>query len=80
MKELMPVYDNAKSFYRKAFVDFPDDDTAILYSYDTPIIRYRYGVYTKLWDGYSATTMRHIKEFCKQVDGINVNKKWWTAL
>lgn len=50
---------------RKAFVIYADDETATLVSYETPVIRReKNGTYTRLWDSWSATTGRHISEFC----------------
>ncbi|CDC05058.1 unknown [[Clostridium] leptum CAG:27] len=57
--------DGRKSFYGKAIVEIADDGTETLYSYDTPIIkRTNAGELVKLWDGWSATTGRHIAAFC----------------
>ena len=62
--KLIPT-DGRKSFYGKAVVMIDDDGTETLYSYDTPIIkRLVSGGMIKLWDGWSATTGRHIKAFC----------------
>ena len=62
--ELIP--DNGrKSFYGKAVVDTLDDGSQVLYSYNTPIIKkYPNGELKRLYDGWSATTGRHIKAFC----------------
>lgn len=61
--ELMPK-DGRKSFYGKAEVLIVDG-TETLYSYRTPIIRKEQsGELTRLWNGWSATTGRHIKAFC----------------
>ena len=62
--ELIPA-DGRKSFYGKAVVIVEDNGTETLYSYNTPIIkRLVSGELVKLWDGWSATTGRHIKAFC----------------
>lgn len=62
--ELMPN-NGRKSFYGKATVVVSDDGSETLYSYDTPIIkREASGELVKLWDGWSATTGRHIAAFC----------------
>ena len=62
--ELMPN-NGRKSFYGKAVVIVEDNGTETLYSYNTPIIkRFVSGKMVKLWDGWSATTGRHIKAFC----------------
>lgn len=62
--ELIPT-DGRKSFYGKAVVIVEDNGTETLYSYDTPIIkRLVSGELVKLWDGWTATTGRHIHTFC----------------
>lgn len=62
--ELIPT-DGRKSFYGKAVVIVEDNGTETLYSYDTPIIkRLVSGELVKLWDGWTATTGRHIQAFC----------------
>lgn len=62
--ELMPA-DSRKSFYHKAIVEVANDGTEILYSYETPVIRRNTdGSLTRLWDGWSATTGRHVTAFC----------------
>ncbi len=64
MYELCPI-GNKKSFYGKAKVVIDDDNTETLLSYDTPIIkRDEDGNLTRLYNGWSATTGRHIKAFC----------------
>lgn len=62
--ELIPT-DGRKSFYGKAVVMVEDNGTETLYSYNTPIIkRLVSGELVKIWDGWTATTGRHIKAFC----------------
>ena len=62
--ELIP-HDGRKSFYGKAIVEVAQDGTETLYSYNTPIIkRLVSGGLVKLWEGWSATTGRHIAAFC----------------
>lgn len=62
--ELTPT-DERKSFYGKAVVIVEDNGTETLYSYNTPIIkRLVSGELVKLWDGWTATTGRHIQAFC----------------
>ena len=62
--ELMPN-DNHESFYGKAIVIEYDDGTQILHSYGTRIIkRDAAGNLSRLWDGWSATTGRHVAAFC----------------
>lgn len=69
-KELKPVYDNAKSFYKKAYILY-ENNVIKLYSYNTLVCvimnkRYKlnYNIDTDLL--FSNTTLRHIKEFLKQ--------------
>lgn len=62
--ELTPT-DGRKSFYGEAVVIVEDNGTETLYSYNTPIIkRLVSGELVKLWDGWTATTGRHIQAFC----------------
>ena len=72
--ELMPN-DGRKSFYGKAVVEIDNEGSETLYSYGTPILTKRTnGEMVKHWDGWSATTGRHIKAFC------GLNKAQYTAL
>ena len=74
MYELSPK-DGRKSFYGKAKVMLEDDGSETLYSYGTPIIRRKpNGDLDPLWDGYSATTGRHIASFA------GLNKKQYMDL
>ena len=64
--ELCPYYDSAKSFYGKAKVIEIENDV-FLVSYDTIVAFYNRGTkIAQVFDTYSATTLRHIKEFLKQ--------------
>lgn len=72
VRELVPN-DSHKSFYGKAKV-ITDGITEYLYSYNTPIMALYHGVYYRLWDGWTATTGRHIKAFS------GLNKKQYQAL
>lgn len=76
--ELTPN-DSHKSFYGKA-VAVEDGNKAILYSYGTPVAEAVDGIIRKLWDGYSATTMRHINAFCERYGAGEGGKKWWESL
>lgn len=72
--ELMPN-DGRKSFYGKAIVEIDNEGSETLYSYGTPILTKRAnGEMVKHWNGWSATTGRHIKAFC------GLNKAQYTAL
>lgn len=71
--ELSPV-DGHKSFYGKAIVRI-DEKGEILYSYNTPVmVRRPNGKLDRLWDGWSATTGRHIAAFCR------IGKKEWDKM
>lgn len=71
--DLVPT--NRKSFYGKAIVKIDEAGNKTLYSYNTPIIkRSNSGELVRLWDGWSATTGRHIKAFC------GLNKAGFMAL
>lgn len=62
--ELIPT-DGHKSFYGKAQVVIDDAGNETLYSYETAIIkRTKAGELIRLYDGFTATTGRHIKAFC----------------
>lgn len=64
--ELCPYYDSAKSFYSKAKV-FEVGDDVFLVSYDTVVAFFnRKEKMPRVYDTYSATTLRHIKEFLRQ--------------
>ena len=64
---LEPKYDSRKSFYGKAQVDTGDnDDKKRLYSYDTLVAEIKDGK-PVVYGTYSATTLRHIKEWLKQL-------------
>lgn len=72
--ELTPT-DGRKSFYGKAKVMIDEAGNETLYSYDTPIIkRTAAGELVKLWEGWTATTGRHINAFC------GLNKAAYMAL
>lgn len=64
MHELIPV-NGQKSFHGKAVVETYTDGSAVLFSYNTPIIkRLLHGELVRLWDGWTATTGKHISAFC----------------
>lgn len=64
MYELVPG-NGQKSFYGKAVVETYTDGSAVLFSYNTPIVkRLLNGELVRLWDGWTATTGKHISAFC----------------
>lgn len=72
--ELMPNKGQL-SFYGKAFVRRDDEGNETLLSYGQEIVkRYADGHLQRLWDGWSATTGRHIAAFC------GLNKKGFDKL
>lgn len=82
--ELQPKFDARKSFYNKAYVlESGDNNFFMLVSYDTPImIIENKSIYYINKDkyNYSQTTLRHLKEFLKQMNDLlimynfNINK------
>lgn len=53
-----------KSFGDKAVVKEYENGDKILFSYLTPVLKKtKEGKLIRLWDGYSATTGRHVKSF-----------------
>lgn len=68
--ELQLQLDHAQSFYRKAFTLHNNDETIDLKSYDTIVAKWSMG--EVIVNGtYSATTLRHIKEFIYQTTGVS---------
>lgn len=63
--ELQPMYDARKSFYGKAHVWEDDYGQKTLRSYSTNVATIKDGI-AEVHGTYSATTLRHIKEFLKQ--------------
>lgn len=71
---LKPI-DGRKSFYGKAKVIRYDDGSEDLLSYNTTVLSKRKdGTIVKRWDGFSQTTLRHIKAYCLC---LNLTKKEW---
>ena len=78
--ELRPFHTSQKSFYGKAKV-ISDRDGKTLVSYSTAVARitaknngYMIIPYAVIYGTYSATTLRHIKEFLKQ-NGFRAESK-----
>lgn len=78
-KYLEPV-DGRKSFYGKAIIIEKDNGDIELKSYDTIVARIRNGKFQRLWNDYSATTMRHVNAFVDTYGVDGGGKKWWTSL
>ena len=78
---LQPIHSNQKSFGNKAKLVWTTGYTTLC-SYDTKILSYDNSRQTiiKHWDGYSATTTRHINEFLLQHLKKGCTKKEWEAI
>lgn len=77
--ELKPI-DNKKSFYGKAIAIIEENGEILCKSYDTVVCKIADGKLVRLWDGYSATTMRHINAFLHTFGIAGGGKSWWDAL
>lgn len=72
-QELEPIYDRAKSFYKKAFIIRNEDNSIDLLSYSTIVATIKNGE-LHINGFYSATTLRHLKEFISQMGYTNGTK------
>jgi hypothetical protein len=70
--ELKPQFESVKSYYRKATVAIEGNKKTLI-SYDTKVCTIE-GNNVKIDGFYSATTLRHIKEFLKQ-EGFKATTK-----
>lgn len=70
--ELKPVIDSRKSFYKKAYT-ITENGTIKLLSYDTEVAEIKNDK-AKIFDTYSPTTLRHIKDFLYQ-NGFKIGTK-----
>ena len=78
---LEPIYNNQKSFYKKAKVNELDNGTKELISYKTKVcLITKGGKFIRVWDGYSMTTKVHINEFRQQNGMKPINKAEWDKL
>lgn len=79
-RELKTIYDSHVSFNRKALVvqhKFGEKEMYLI-SYNTIVCAYSPVTgFARYWGGYSATTMRHINEFRRQLGLSSMNKKAW---
>lgn len=77
----LPCFDQCKSFYGKAQVIEQANGEKLLRSYETIVCKIdKNGNFVRLWDGYSATTMRHINSFLSFYDIPNGGKAYWDSL
>lgn len=80
LMELQARFDARKSFYGKALVEESNGEYT-LYSYNTPILKVgKNGVKQGLYNGWTQTTGRHIKEFTRQFIGESMDKKAYMEL
>jgi hypothetical protein len=56
-----------------------DGNTVYLQSYDTIVLSVDIltGTIKKMWNGYTATTLKHVNAFLKGFNGQQFNKKSW---
>ena len=79
--ELTTKFDRKKSFYHKARVTVDNSGNKVLTSYTTAVCYIdKDNRFHRLWDNYSATTMRHINEFICQEGIEGGGKDWWCRL
>lgn len=78
--EVIP-HDSHKSYYGKAYaVKHNDLGVTYLRSYETYVASIDSNGFHKLWNGYSATTMRHVNSF-RVMHGLPViGKAEWDKL
>ena len=76
---LIPIYINQSRFYGKATIEM-QNNVLTLYSYNVRICKIANGKFYKFFDGYTATTMRHINEFRMQNGLQKLSKKEWLKL
>ena len=79
MKEALIPNDSHKSFYGKATILYTPDGI-ILQSYETRVCAYVNGEFIRTWNGYSATTMRHINAFREKFGMKPISKAEWLKL
>ena len=80
--EILPCFDQHKSFHGKAKILYKDDGGIYLQSYDTIVggLSKETGEFIRMWNDYSDTTMRHVKSFCIFFSVPFGNKRWWCSL
>ena len=75
----LPCLDSRKSFYGKAKI-IEEGKKAYLQSYNTIVGYISEGKFHRTWNGYSATTVRHVSSFCEMYGLGTVNKGKWDAM
>lgn len=81
VSELLPV-GAQKNFNHRAHILQDAAGTLQLLSYETIVASFdpQTKEFKKLWDGYSATTQKHINAFCDYCGIEGFNKKEWEEL
>lgn len=76
----LPCLDRRKSFYNKAKVREENGNKELI-SYVTTVCSIdSNGGFHRLWDGYSATTMRHVNSF-RMMNGLKaISKDEWDEM
>lgn len=67
------------SFFGKAIVEVIPGGYMLI-SYDTNVCKIVDGAFIRLWDDWSATTLRHVNAFRIQHGFDSLNKWQWLAL
>ena len=82
LEELKCRFDSHVSFNGRAFVGTDNKYNMFLISYNTVVVGYdtKTGEFHRLWDDWSATTGRHIREFYKQLGYPAPSKKEWDRM
>lgn len=79
VKKLESVYGGNVSYYGKAKV-IELDNIKYLKSYNTVVCAISNGEFIRYWDDYSATTIKHINDFCRQNGFNTLSKKEWLSI
>lgn len=69
---------NGKRFYGKAH-QYSTGNADVLVSYRTAVCEVRGGEIYRLWDGWSASTLRHVRIFLSQFPPAIAEKADWRA-
>lgn len=57
-----------------------DERGLVLTSYYTDVCCYKDGKFTKLWEGWSATTSKHVNMFCRKLRIPRIGKREWVGM
>ena len=81
ISELIPTT-GQKSFNHRAHILQDATGTSQLLSYETIVASFdpQTKEFKKLWNGYSATSQKHIDAFCDYCGIKGGGKKWWCSL